>query len=599
MIGYIPQEIIDEITARADIVEVVKEYVPLKKEGRNFKGLCPFHHEKTPSFTVSEEKKIFHCFGCGVGGNVISFLMKIENINFPESIKKLGEKTGVAIPEAEMSASERKKRDKQERLYEINELALRFFHKILVDSEQGQPARDYLQKRNITEDAIKQFKLGYAIETWDSLLKFMTRKGVKYQELLEIGLISSRKSGNGYYDRFRGRLMFPILDNRDRVVAFGARILAEGEPKYLNSPDTPIFNKSYHLYGINLAKKSIRDKDMSLVVEGYLDVIACYQQGITNVVASLGTAFTKYQASLLMRYSYNVGICYDADTAGSKATMRGLDVLSDLGCNVSVVNLPNGLDPDEYLQKQGKEALELLIKEGQSLIEYKLDQAMKDNDTSTIQGKLVVVEDLAEDLLSMKSFVLRQGAIDLLGEKLALDPETILSELKQINQDQKNAYNFQDTKDKDRDNNAISYDHFSKVEILTLKLIIENNDFFSEIEKVGGADLFTSTLKELYQEILKLYEATGEVNSSSFAENKYSDLFAYIIMQEDKVQDTRKAFYDYLKNLKLLVLETEYSTKMTQLQEAEKEGNENQLKKLLFDIESILQEKKVIETLGG
>ncbi|WP_159446291.1 DNA primase [Desulfonispora thiosulfatigenes] len=599
MKGYIPQEIIDEITARADIVEVIKEFIPLKKEGRNFKGLCPFHHEKTPSFTVSAEKQIFHCFGCGVGGNVYSFLMKMDNISFPESIKRLGEKTGVAIPETEISASEKNKITKRERLFKINDLTSRFYHKILVDSKQGKLAREYLQKRGINLETINKFKIGYAIDSWDSLLKFMMKKDIKPQELLDLGLISPRKSGNGYYDRFRGRLIFPIWDSRGGVVAFGARILGQGEPKYLNSPDTPLFNKSYHLYGINLAKNNIRDKDMALIVEGYMDVIACYQHGVKNAVASLGTAFTKYQANLLMRYSYNLGICYDADAAGSKASLRGLDVLSDLGCNVSVINLPKGLDPDEYLQKEGKDGLELLIKDGQSLIEYKLTHSMENNEIIAIQGKLKVIEDLAEDLLKMKSFVLRQGAIDLISKKLGLPSETIISELKKINQEVKKAYNFRDTKDNQRDNKTINYDHFNKVEILTLKLIIENNKLFTEIENVGGAKLFTSTLQEFYQEIYKLYLETGEVSSSNFSENKYSNLFAYIMMQENKASNIKKAFFDYLKNLRLLFLETEYNAKKTKLQEAEKNGNVDELNKLLFDIDTILQEKKVIDTLGG
>ena len=326
--GYIPQEVLDEIVARCDIVSVINEYVPLKRKGSNYQGLCPFHNEKTPSFSVSPSKQIFHCFGCGKGGNVFKFIMEIEGISFVEAAEKLAKRAGVKLPEKEMTSAQRKALEQRKRYQQINELAARYYHTVLMKSKMGQPYREYLRQRQISDDTIIKFRLGATPAGWDNLYREMKKRGITEQEMLDLGLISQTKKGT-YVDRFRQRLMFPICDEKGTVIAFGGRIIdKDSSPqKYLNSPDTPLFHKSRNLYGLHLARAGIRNADQAIIVEGYMDVISCHQHGITNAIAPLGTAFTPEQGKLLMRNTYQVGISFDGDAAGTKATMRCLDIL--------------------------------------------------------------------------------------------------------------------------------------------------------------------------------------------------------------------------------------------------------------------------------
>ena len=331
--GYIPQEVLDEIAARCDIVSVINEYVPLKRRGSNYQGLCPFHNEKTPSFSVSPGKQIFHCFGCGKDGNVFRFIMDIEGISFLEAVEKLAKRANVPLPEKEMTAEQRKKMEQRKRYLQINDFAARYYHKVLMESQQGKPYREYLKRRQISDEIIEKFQLGATPPGWDSLYQALKKRGVSNQEMLDLGLISESRKNGQYIDRFRQRLMFPIGDEKGNVIAFGGRIIdKDASPqKYLNSPDTPLFHKSRNLYGLHLARTGIRNADQAIIVEGYMDVISCHQYGITNAVAPLGTAFTPEQGRLLMRNTYQMGISFDGDAAGIKATMRCLDILSDLG----------------------------------------------------------------------------------------------------------------------------------------------------------------------------------------------------------------------------------------------------------------------------
>jgi len=591
--GFIPQEIIDEIVNHSDIVEIINEYVPLKKKGRNFQGLCPFHQEKTPSFTVSPDKQIFRCFGCGVGGNVFSFIMQIEGLNFPEAAEKLAKRMGISLPEKELTGKEKQVLKQRERWFKINEATAQFYHKILLDSKWGKPALDYLKKRGIDLVQVKKFQLGFSLPDWDRLMKFMYKKGINPQELLELGLILTRNSGTGYYDRFRNRLMFPIWDTRGRVIAFGGRVLDDGEPKYLNSPDTPIFNKGLYLYGLHLAKSTMRSEDLALIVEGYMDVIACHQYGVTNAVASLGTAFTKQQAKALMRHTYQVAIAYDGDLAGSKATLRGLDILTDFGCQVKVVTFPKGQDPDEYLRKHSTEEFKKLVLNGQSLIEYKLFKAMENVNISSIEGKIKIVQFVLPDLLKIESPVARESAIEIVSKNLGLAETHILGELHKYRQEKQK---FPQNKDRNlgkRENNInnISLAKLSKVEVQLLKILFEHNEFFADVEEVGGKEIFTSPLKELYQEIFEIFQRKRKVISTDFKEND-SKLLAAVLMQEFKVPDLKKAVADYIKNLRLNKLDRDYFNKKRELKEAENLGDAERLKELLSHIEWILQQKK-------
>ncbi|HBY19932.1 MAG TPA: DNA primase, partial [Clostridiales bacterium] len=353
---FYPDEVIEEVRQSNDIVAVISEYVRLSQRGNSYSGLCPFHKEKTPSFHVNRDKQIYHCFGCNAGGNVISFIMQIENFSFVEAVKYLAGKAGITLPEAEMSKEAMDKIKQKEVLAKINVEAARYFYKCLK-SEHGKVAKGYLDKRMLNEDIRKRFGIGYAVNSRDSLYKYLKNKGFD-EKLVEItGLII--KNQNGYHDRFWNRVMFPIFDVHDKIIGFGGRIIDKGEPKYLNSPESDIFNKRFNLYGLNYARKS--RKQEFLIVEGYMDVIALHQAGFTNAVASLGTALTREQALLIRRYVTDVILIYDSDNAGTMATLRAIPILKAAGITVKILQVTDAKDPDEYINNFGVEAFTALI----------------------------------------------------------------------------------------------------------------------------------------------------------------------------------------------------------------------------------------------
>ncbi len=350
---------IEEIKSRVDIVELASEYLTLKKAGRNFIGLCPFHQEKTPSFTVNRDKQIFYCFGCGEGGNVITFLMKIADKTFPEAIKDLAEKTGVVLPPMISGKESRQKDSLKENILNLNLRAAQHFNRNL-SSGAGKVVREYLQNRSISEETIKQFRLGFAPDTWRSLTDFIEGSGSSLKLAEQAGLIISGKEGS-FYDRFRGRLIFPIENIFGEIVAFGGRVMETGEPKYLNSPESPVYIKGKNLYGLNKTKEEIRKKGFALIVEGYFDLISLWNAGIGNVVATLGTALTREHLELLRRYTVEVVALFDPDEAGRKALDRSLELFLSMRMRARALILPGGCDPDDYVKKHGKNKLGELI----------------------------------------------------------------------------------------------------------------------------------------------------------------------------------------------------------------------------------------------
>lgn len=387
---FIQEEVIEKIKEANDIVDVISESVPLKKSGKNYWGLCPFHQEKTPSFSVTRDKQLFKCFGCGEGGNVITFVMKSKNLPFNEAIKVLAEKANITL---EQNEGDRIRQEKSQVYYKMHVDAARFFFRNLNNHKE---IKAYVYNRGITEKSIRSFGLGYALNSWDSLLKYL--KSMKYSEedILRAGLASKNEKGR-VYDRFRNRLMFPVFDVRGRVIAFGARVVDDSMPKYLNSPETPIYHKGTHLYGLNFAKKNSEEKSL-IIVEGYMDTIALSQAGIKNVVASLGTALTKIQARLLNRYAEEVYISYDADNAGQIATVRGLDILNEEGVKVKVVMIPKGKDPDDYIREEGMEKFRQLIDEALPLIDYKILKAKDGLELKSEEGRIAFAKRVVQIL---------------------------------------------------------------------------------------------------------------------------------------------------------------------------------------------------------
>ena len=601
--GYVPQEILDEIVARCDIVSVVNEYVPLKRKGSNYQGLCPFHNEKTPSFSVSPGKQIFHCFGCGKGGNVFRFIMDIEGVSFLEAVERLAKRANVTLPEKEMTAAQRAKLEQRKRYLKINNFAARYYQKILLETEAGRPYREYLQKRQIDEEIIQKFQLGATPSGWDNLYQNLKKRGVTTQEMLDLGLISVSRREGQYIDRFRNRLMFPIGNEKGEIIAFGGRIIdKDSSPqKYLNSPDTPLFHKSRNLYGLHLARNSIRNQDMAIIVEGYMDVISCHQHGITNAVAPLGTAFTPEQGRLLMRSTYQIGISFDGDAAGIKATMRCLDILSDLGATARVIQIPDQADPDEFLKKYGKEAFLQLIEDSQELVMYKIARYMETTNTDSIRGKMKVVEQLLPDLRKMQSAVARETAVRLVAAQLQVSEKAVWEEVRKPIDSGEHLRMETEIVQSPVENEINAGKIESPVEKNILRILFVRPDLLREVEAYGGSELFGAAGAALYREFAADIARSGKVESANIAQEQ-SLFLAELLMEEVYVTDQEKALKDGLRQLKYEQLNEEYRRLTQQLMELEKEDvGEVGAKKamqgaLLQKLDTILQAKKEFET---
>jgi len=428
MPGLIPDNILEDILSRINIVDLIAEYMPLKRAGRNFRALCPFHHEKTPSFMVSPDRQIFHCFGCQESGNAFKFLMRYDHLEFPEAVEILARKVGINLPQA--SQQDPAVLNLSTQLYKINELAEGFYAQVL-NSPEGAVAKKYLLSRNISETTIKSFHLGFAPDKWDGLINFLRAKNISLNLIEKAGLVLPKDKG-GYYDRFRNRLIFPIRDLRSRVLGFGARVLVDKDKlqaKYVNSPETPVYIKGKHLYGLDLAKDAIREQDFAVVVEGYLDFMMPYQQGLKNIVASLGTALTEDQVRLLKRYTQNVVMVYDADNAGQMATLRTLDLFIEEAMEVKIVSLPTGFDPDSFVRKNGIDSFLMRVKLAANLFDYKLTNLKSRHNLKEIEGKARISSEMLPTINRFKNAVLRSEYIKRLAEELSIKEEPLLEEL--------------------------------------------------------------------------------------------------------------------------------------------------------------------------
>lgn len=425
--GFIPDSIIEEIRSRSDIVDVISEYVSLTAAGKNFKGLCPFHDEKTPSFMVSRERQMFKCFGCNEGGNVFTFLMKHESMTYPEAIRFLAAKCGVTIPEA--TESDRAASQARSKLQQLNQFAVDYFHKLLT-SNAGKGALTYLRERGIKNNTIRRFRLGFSLPSWDDFLRTGRKAGFSMKTMLQGGFILQDKKRVNYYDRFHGRVMFPIFDARGGPIGFGGRILgSSSDIKYMNSPETPLYNKSRSLYNLNLAHQAIRKEGRALLTEGYLDVITCSQAGVHNVVASLGTSLSEGQVNLIKRYTDEVVIAYDSDSAGTAATSRGLNLLVKGDLRVRMLALSSGKDPDDFIRENGVESFRDLISKAVDLVDYKLGRVQEQVGIDSAEGKRRVVKDLVATLANLNNQVERHEYVRKCAERLNVEEDYIWQQL--------------------------------------------------------------------------------------------------------------------------------------------------------------------------
>jgi DNA primase len=410
--------IVEEIRARVDLVELVSDYVALTQAGNRWKGLCPFHQEKTPSFTVNPQMGFFKCFGCGASGDAFKFLMQMESLTFPEALKRLAERAGVTLPTSRFNPQ---RSSEKEKFFDANRLAAQFFQEQLLKSPQAQHARDYLKKRGISDAIRQKFGLGYAPDAWDGLLIYLRRNRVQPAEAAAVGLVIQRGDKSGYYDRFRNRLMVPICDTQGQIIAFGGRTLGNDDAKYINSPESPLFNKSRVLFGLHLARNYIGKRDEIIVVEGYMDLIALHQFGFENAVATMGTAVTEHHARMMARYTKNVVIAFDADSAGMNAALRSVPLFAQHELRVRVLICPAGDDPDSYVRRVGTDEFRAAIDAAMPLVEYRLRRATADLNMNNEQQRLEMIRRVVPILMSVRSGAERAEYVRKLGDHWAQD----------------------------------------------------------------------------------------------------------------------------------------------------------------------------------
>ena len=435
---YIPDDLVEEIRSRNDIVDVISSYIKLQKKGGSYFGLCPFHNEKSPSFSVTPSKQMYYCFGCGQGGNVFTFVMKYENMTFTEAVKFLADKAGISLPEQDYSEEEKKKADLKSQLLDIHKEAALYYYRLLR-SDKGQRAYEYLKGRGLSDETIKNFGLGYSSNYSDDLYKFIKSKGYSDDVLKESGLFTF--SEKGVYDKFNNRVMFPIMDINNRVIGFGGRVMGDGKPKYLNSPETVLFDKSCNLYGMNIARGS--RKESFLMCEGYMDVIALHQAGFNNAVASLGTAHTPRQANLIKRYAKDVYLTFDSDNAGVMAALRAIPMLKAAGLNVKVIDMRPHKDPDEFIKALGSEEYEKRIENARNSFLYQIDRLKDSTDMSMPENKAKFYNDVAKKLLEFEDELERNVYIDAVSEEYMIPKDSLVKSISRMAltyEPQKNKY---------------------------------------------------------------------------------------------------------------------------------------------------------------
>lgn len=590
----------DEIKDRLDIVDVVQDYIQLKKSGANFKACCPFHNEKTPSFMVSQDKQIWHCFGCSKGGDIFSFVQEMEGVEFVDALKSLAQKAGIELKRQDPKLSSQKSR-----LEDILELGAEFFHKSLLQSKAGEAARGYLKERQVEGSTITEFKLGYTPDLWDTLINFMSKKGFQIKDLLEAGLIIKREGREGYYDRFRHRLMFPIADVNSKIVGFGGRVMPgdneKETAKYINSPQTQQYDKSRILYGLDKAKMEIRKQDLAVIVEGYMDVIASHQAGVKNVVASSGTALTTAQVNLIKRYTQNVVLAFDMDVAGDTAAKRGIDVAIENGMNVKIAQLPEGLDPDDAVQKDIKIWQEA-IKNAQSIMDYYFVSAMKGLDFKKVDDKKIAVAVLIPQIAKIYNDVEKAHYIQKLAGTLNVE-ERILYDLMSKSQTQK-SYRGAQVKSEDKPNNKKNVDSGASLSLQLLSYLFNFPEYIGNKINDINAEIVHSDYQDLYN-ILQSYYNTKEkefdysefVNTISKEDQKVAKQAAVVelYLQKDNLvseigeKDVLNDINKIITNLKQKFLKDKMAKLHHAMKLAENNNNKEELEKLSAEFDKLSQ----------
>lgn len=575
----IPEKTIDQIQEKTDIVELISKYVPLKKTGRNYKAPCPFHNEKTPSFIVSPDKQIYHCFGCGAGGNAFSFLMRIENLQFPEAVEVLAEKAGIVVPK---SASARQNEDPlAAKIYAINEAACQFFQDCLTNKNT---AREYLVSRGVQDATVKKFRIGYAPDGWEGLLTFLRKKNIEPSMIEKAGLAIANDKG-GHYDRFRNRIIFPIIDLKGRVLGFGARVLDASLPKYINSPETPVYSKGRNLYGLNFSKDAIRAKNYALIVEGYLDFLIPYQAGAENIIATLGTALTTDQIKLLKRVARTVIMVYDPDEAGEAASLRNLDLFISEDVNVYIAELPKGFDPDNFIRKNGAEEFNSLIKSSKNLFEYKLDKLLKRFDMRTANGKAGIVGEMLPTISRINNAVTRSELVKKLAERLSIDIEAVKEEMKKVKQDYSRIRYTVTPVEARKDSRS--------AEIIILALMIDSADLIGKIIDLLPLDEYrNSTVRDIATVIYGIHRQNMAVNPAQLINHLGIGTEASAIVSEaanilEFLTDKEKILNDCVARIKKDNIQDKLNALQDEIRAAHGSQDEAKWKELVTEYDSL------------
>ena len=587
------EEIIEEVRQANDIIDVISQYIHLKRSGRNYFGLCPFHNEKSPSFSVSPDKQIFHCFGCGVGGNVFTFLMKIEGVNFIEALQMLAERAQIQLPTLSNSVDSIKE-ELKEKIYQINEFTANYYHQKLYLPE-SKIAQEYIKKRKLSNETLKSFRIGFSGK-FDELYKELIKQGFKEREILESGLVNKNEQGK-FIDRYRNRLMFPICDARGKVIAFGGRVLDDSKPKYINSPENVVYSKGRHLFGLNVAKKS--DTKKLLIVEGYMDVISLHQRGITNVVAPLGTALTQQQGWLLRKNTEQIILSFDSDGAGQTAINRSIEILQNMGCDIRVLQMEGAKDPDEYIIKYGNARFQALIDKALSIVEFKVKQLRKNLDLENTVDKIKFLNEIAKLIAKIDNSMEREVYIDKIARTYNVSKEAIYAEV--------NKLSYADNKgQKILEQAKAPKIHLKSVEKEVPEAIEKRENTILSIVLRGDLSIFQIIKQNILPEDFKsklnkkiaqkVYEELEKGNSNinaiidDLSEEEQSHI-TMIMAQDDGIEDIEKAIDELMQAYQKQKLNERKYEILTLLEDDGQKNNKKELEKELSNI--ILQLAKI------
>ena len=587
------EDIIEEVRQANDIIDVISQYIHLKRSGRNYFGLCPFHNEKSPSFSVSPDKQIFHCFGCGVGGNVFTFLMKIEGVNFIEALQMLAERAQIQLPTLSNNVDSIKE-ELKEKIYQINEFTANYYHQKLYLPE-SKIAQEYIKKRKLSNETLKSFRIGFSGK-FDELYKELIKQGFKEREILESGLVNKNEQGK-FIDRYRNRLMFPICDARGKVIAFGGRVLDDSKPKYINSPENVVYSKGRHLFGLNVAKKS--DTKKLLIVEGYMDVISLHQRGITNVVAPLGTALTQQQGWLLRKNTEQIILSFDSDGAGQTAINRSIEILQNMGCDIRVLQMEGAKDPDEYIIKYGNARFQALIDKALSIVEFKVKQLRKNLDLENTVDKIKFLNEIAKLIAKIDNSMEREVYIDKIARTYNVSKEAIYAEV--------NKLSYADNKgQKILEQAKAPKIHLKSVEKEVPEAIEKRENTILSIVLRGDLSIFQIIKQNILPEDFKsklnkkiaqkVYEELEKGNSNinaiidDLSEEEQSHI-TMIMAQDDGIEDIEKAIDELMQAYQKQKLNERKYEILTLLEDEGQKNNKKELEKELSNI--ILQLAKI------